>query len=143
RCRLPSRFRSSERGSALVEAACVLPLLALVLLGTIDFGRLFYHAMAVTQAARAGAQYGSAVNPYRPSTGPYLVETSALAAGSDISGLTVAGDAACFCYSPSSGAETAISCGGGTFCSSTDQSRVYVTVTATAMFTTVVNYHGI
>lgn len=36
-----------------------LPILALILVGTIDFGRVFRLAMVVTEAARAGAQYGS------------------------------------------------------------------------------------
>jgi Flp pilus assembly protein TadG len=48
-----------ERGAALVELAVALPLLALVLVGTIDFGRAFRTAMVVTAAARAGAMYGA------------------------------------------------------------------------------------
>ena len=51
--------RSRERGAALVELAIALPLLAVILVGTIDFGRAFRLAMVVTSAARAGAQYGA------------------------------------------------------------------------------------
>ena len=48
----------SDAGGALVELAVSLPVLALVLVGTIDFARVFYTAIALTNAARAGAQYG-------------------------------------------------------------------------------------
>lgn len=52
-----------RRGAAAVEFAVVLPLLVLLLLGGADFGRCFYSAMAVTNAARAGAEYG-AMHPF-------------------------------------------------------------------------------
>ena len=44
--RTARRWRS-ERGAALVEAALVLPLFALILAGTIDFGRVMYTLLAV------------------------------------------------------------------------------------------------
>lgn len=50
----------AERGSALVELAVSLPLLVLLLVGTVDFARVFYTAIELTNAARAGAQYGAA-----------------------------------------------------------------------------------
>ena len=49
----------SERGAALVELAVVLPMLTILLVGTLDFGRVFRSAMVVTAAARAGALYGA------------------------------------------------------------------------------------
>ena len=39
--------------------AIMLPFFMLLLLGVIDFCRVFYAAVAVTQAARAGTQYGA------------------------------------------------------------------------------------
>ena len=53
------QHRQGERGAALVELAVVLPMLALLLVGTLDFGRAFRAAMVVTAAARAGALYGA------------------------------------------------------------------------------------
>jgi Flp pilus assembly protein TadG len=50
---------SSESGQSLLELALILPLLLLLLLGTIDMGRLFYMSIEVSNAARAAAQYGS------------------------------------------------------------------------------------
>jgi Flp pilus assembly protein TadG len=52
------RWRS-EAGGALVELAIALPVVIVVFAATIDFARVFYTAMALTDAARAGAQYGS------------------------------------------------------------------------------------
>ena len=49
-------------GQALLELAITLPLLLLLLLGAVDFGRLYYHFQAVESAATAGAQYGSAAS---------------------------------------------------------------------------------
>ncbi len=54
----------SRAGSAIVELALVLPMLMLILVGTIDFGRLFFEAVTVVDAARAGVQYGSRSNTF-------------------------------------------------------------------------------
>ena len=48
-----------RRGQSLVELALTLPVLGILLIGTIDFARVYYAAMAIDQAARAGAAYGA------------------------------------------------------------------------------------
>lgn len=48
-----------ESGQAVVETALFLPVLLLVLAGTIDLGRLSQFDTVLTSAAHAGAQYGS------------------------------------------------------------------------------------
>ncbi len=53
------RGRRSDAGGALVELALVMPVIILIFVGTIDFGRVFYTSQALTDAARAGAQYGA------------------------------------------------------------------------------------
>ncbi|CAN5165314.1 hypothetical protein BH10PLA2_BH10PLA2_14400 [soil metagenome] len=52
--------RSKRRGAAAVEAAIVLPVLMIFIAGIIDIGRLPKYADTLTNAARIGAQYGSA-----------------------------------------------------------------------------------
>lgn len=47
-----------ERGTSFVEFALVLPLLALLLVGMVDFGRGMAISMALESAARSGAEYG-------------------------------------------------------------------------------------
>jgi Flp pilus assembly protein TadG len=51
-------FRS-ETGSSLVEMALMLPFLFLLLMGVIDFGRGYYLAIEVSNAAHSAALYGS------------------------------------------------------------------------------------
>lgn len=46
----------SEKGQAMVEFALVLPILLLILLGTIDVGWLFYNQLSVDNAAREAAR---------------------------------------------------------------------------------------
>ncbi len=48
----------AERGTAIVELALVLPVLLLLVFGTIDFGRAIYINTALANAARDGARYG-------------------------------------------------------------------------------------
>jgi Flp pilus assembly protein TadG len=52
-----------RRGAAAVEFVIVLPLLMILLLGGADFGRCFHSAIAIANAARAGAEYG-AMHPF-------------------------------------------------------------------------------
>lgn len=45
-----------RRGQAMVELAIVLPILLLLIMGIIDFGRIYHGYLAVTTAAREGAR---------------------------------------------------------------------------------------
>ena len=59
-----SRRRSAQdRGTAAVEFALVLPLLLLVALGIIDFGRAINAQITLTQAAREGARLAALGQP--------------------------------------------------------------------------------
>ena len=51
--------RSRSRGQAVVEFAIIAPLMFLMLLIAIDFGRLFFTYIAINNAAREGAAFGS------------------------------------------------------------------------------------
>lgn len=53
------RAVAPDSGGALIELAVALPVLILILVAAIDFSRVFYTAMALTNAARAGAQFGA------------------------------------------------------------------------------------
>lgn len=48
----------SDAGDSLVELAFLLPILTMLLVGTVDMGRLAYMSIEVSNAARAGVQYG-------------------------------------------------------------------------------------
>src|ERR1035437_6327468 len=49
----------SDTGQSLVELALMFPIFILLLVGAAEFGRLAYAAIEVSNAARAGASYGS------------------------------------------------------------------------------------
>ncbi len=50
---------TADRGQSMVEFALVLPILALLLVMTIDVGRVYFGWVAVTNAARVGANYAA------------------------------------------------------------------------------------
>jgi Flp pilus assembly protein TadG len=62
------RRRAPRRGASAVEFCIILPLLVLLVLACVDFGRFAYSFIAVNNAARAGAEYG-VMNPYIASDG--------------------------------------------------------------------------
>ncbi len=49
-----------RRAAAATELAVLLPFLALVFVAGLDFARVFYHALTITNCARNGAVYASA-----------------------------------------------------------------------------------
>ena len=54
--------RRLERGNSAVELALILPLLLMLTLGAVDFGRLFYAYIAVSNAAHQAATYAARPN---------------------------------------------------------------------------------
>lgn len=55
---LGPRDRSSQQGQSLLEFALVILTLVLVMIGIIDFGRMYFTYATVANAAREGARYG-------------------------------------------------------------------------------------
>jgi Flp pilus assembly protein TadG len=120
------RFRNAERGQALIEVALVLPLLFVLLVGTIDLGRLAQFDEQLASAARAGAQYGSLnLVTANDSTG---MTAAAISAAPALSGVTVP-SAGYYCTCANGSAVTCT----GTACASTHR-LLYVRVTTTATF---------
>jgi len=52
-------MRKNDEGQAVIELAIAMPLLILLFLGGVEFGRLCYVGIEVTNAAQAGAAYGA------------------------------------------------------------------------------------
>ena len=57
----PSRRAKRRRGQSMVELALALPVLLLLLLGTIDIGRVFIDYIEMRNGAFEGARYGSVI----------------------------------------------------------------------------------
>ena len=53
------RDMRGERAQSLAEFAVLLPILLILALGAVDYGRVYFAYISVTNAARNGAQYGS------------------------------------------------------------------------------------
>jgi Flp pilus assembly protein TadG len=141
------RHRRS-RGSALVEAALLLPVMFLMLFGTMDFGRVYYTGMAVASAARAGVQYGS-LGPGKAGDSNGI--TAAVTADASNQGLvtgnmTITPKTYCQCVGDSSAITNYNSGCTITSCSAYGDPGAapsYVEVTVAYTFTTLVNWPGV
>ena len=69
----PHRHRRAlrdERGVAIVEFALVLPILALILFGVLDFGKAYNYWISETHLASEGARYAAVDQNPDPAKGP-------------------------------------------------------------------------
>jgi len=118
-------------GQSTVEMAISLPVVALLLVVVGDFARVFYAAIGVASAARAGVQYGA--ENYHNGGDTANIEQAALNDGKNISGLSATTSEFCEC-----GGQT-VACDPPQ-CS---QPQIFVTVTTTASFTPILKYPGL
>lgn len=79
------KAKKKERGAVAVEMAVLVPVLLLILIGTMEFGRVFNVQNSLTQAAREGARHAA----IHYSDGSLDVEGTALAAAPSLDGLGV------------------------------------------------------
>lgn len=52
--------RAADRGQSITEFAMILPFLLIIVLGAVDYSRVYYQDVQVLHAARNGAAFGSA-----------------------------------------------------------------------------------
>jgi len=127
----------SAKGAALVEMVFALPLLVAALVGTADFARIFYYSIELTNAARAGAQYG-AYNSAR-ATETANIQAAARSAAPNLaltgSPVAVTVSTVCQCATADGSGQpwTVITC--GNLCTGGTHQFETVTVTATQTFT--------
>jgi Flp pilus assembly protein TadG len=128
-----TRFWRSTNGAAAAEFAVLFPILAILIVGLVDFGRVYYTGVTVANAARTGAEYGS-TDPANSgdTTGMRLAaqQDGAEAGTVDIS-------ARRFCLCGGSSASCTVLCGSGA------APEVYVEVSARTSFATLLPYPGL
>jgi Flp pilus assembly protein TadG len=127
------RQRPLEQGTSVVETAMLMPLLLLLLIGAVDYGRGFYAAIEVSSAAEAGALYGT-LN-YTDTAG--MIAMAKLDA-KDISGLTATAIYGCECSDGSASSANcamALSCGANVV--------AYVDVATSATYVPILRYPGL
>jgi Flp pilus assembly protein TadG len=130
----PSTRPNRQIGSSLVEFALLLPVLILLLFGTIDLGRLAYVYIETMNAARAGVSYGSQ-NHATASNNAGMV-SAAQNDAADISGLSAVAKHFCKCADGSSSTCQLADC-------SSSHMLVYVQVDTTAQYRPWFPYPGI
>ena len=139
----------SESGQSLAEVALVTPLLALILIGVIEFGRYAQTAILVGNAARTGAAYGAqSLGQSADTTG---IKTAAdndfQNNGQNVSLLTVNSSFSCGC--DSGGAVVPEVCNGAGsgsglgVCAAGSHWVVMVAVQATGTFNSLFKFPGI
>jgi Flp pilus assembly protein TadG len=123
------------RGSISVELALVSPVLALLLVGAMDFGRAFHEQLRLANAARAGAQFAiENLGTSEVLTG--IVEAALYDGQKSASELTVTASKTCTC--PSGGAVVCT-----TTCSDGLLPRMHVEVTVQRDFELWFKYPGL
>jgi Flp pilus assembly protein TadG len=136
------RRRRNEAGSALVELAVSLPLLLLIFFGTADFARVIYLGNALTNAARAGAQFGSVSKTSASASNISNIQSTAQAAFPSAQPITaVVLTPECFCETEDAVATLTLC--SVTTCTGGRHFTTYVTVTTTATFSRVTPFPGI
>jgi len=118
----PTR-RGRRAGTAAVEMALVLPVLAFLAVISIDFARVFYFSQTVANCARNGALYES--DSYTKAESPYkTLEEATFADASNLND-----PAAPLAVTRASGSDA--------------QGHAYVEVTVTYTFKTITNFPGV
>lgn len=118
--RFAARLRADQTGVSFIEAAIVLPILTMVLVGTAEFGMNYFNKSQLQAAVNAGAQY--ALRNPTDTAGSQSAITAALP--TTVTGVTTTATFACECNNG-----TAVSCTTGTCTSGTV--RKIMTLTAT------------
>jgi len=106
--------RRNQQGTALVELALSLSVMILIMLGIVEFGRVIYTAIEVSNAAHAAVQYGASSSAASADTTG--ITNAAMADAANVSGLSVTSvSTSCTCANT---AYTPTSCSDNTTCRS-------------------------
>src|SRR5215469_16251648 len=129
--------RLGESGQAIVESALVMPLLATILLGSAELARVAYTAIQVSNAAKAGVQYGTSGSGagcnVSDTTG---IQNAAISDAANLTGLAATPSISCICSDGS-----ASTCQPGD-CSNS-HSETILTVNTQATFDPVIHLPGL
>ena len=123
-----------EAGQALVETALIFPVLIALLIGAAELARVAYAAIEVSNAARAGVQYGAQSGATASdSTG---IATAAANDAANLTGLATTSSYSCVC-----------SDGTASTCANTDCANSHIeetlTVNTVATINPLIHLHGL
>lgn len=138
--RLAAAFRFCARGSVAIELALLAPVLAALLIGSVDFGTYIYKKMQLQSASRAGAQF--AIQEDGNAEDSAGIKTAVLSSADDLdTGINIVSTAYCSCADGTETTVSAITGCSGT-CSGGDSPALSVRVTVSNTFTPIFPYPG-
>ena len=133
------RLLRTERGVAAVELALIAPVIAIIILGVVDYGRVFTRTTTLANAAKAGTQFAMISRPQQGDLSAILTATQT-ALPDDFAGTTPDVQLRCECPPVGSGlqdcAAAEASCGVGT-------PSIYVQITIQETYATLFDYQFI
>lgn len=133
----PGAWMHSDTGQAMVELALVFPIFILLLIGAAEFGRLAYAAIEISNAARAGASYGSL--SHITASDLANIRLAATTDAANVAGVTATATNSCAC---STGA--ALTCSTALInCPGPARIIEYVTVTTSGTVDPLFHYPGL
>jgi Flp pilus assembly protein TadG len=142
--RTPAKRLRKDSGTSILEMAFLLPILLLLALGVIEIGRYAEFSILVTNAARAGAQYGAQnLATAADNTG---IQNAAMNDAQGVPGLTVPFPAnawngssyvTCGCTGATPGSTCPATCAPGT------NPLVYVTVDTQGTLSSIFSFPGL
>jgi Flp pilus assembly protein TadG len=127
-------MRSVDKGQALAEVAVIVPLLVLLLIGLIEVGRYANFSILVSNAARAGVQYGA--QNLVTAADNAAMQNAATADAQNLAGLTATATHFCKCSDGSASTCQPADC-------ASSHRLVYVQVDTAGTFASLLNFGGI
>lgn len=135
-----ARLLGEDRGVSAIEFAFIAPVIAILIIGIIDFGMGLWQQIEVANAAEAGAAYAAAKSWNSSVSGIENAVTSATSLSSITASPAPTVPPWCGCPSTSGGI-TATTCGSP--CSDGSLAGHYITVYAQAPYSTILPWPGI
>jgi Flp pilus assembly pilin Flp len=134
-------WRRNESGTTAIEFAMFLPLLVIMLVGTVELGRAMYEAMQVNNAAEAGILW-AAKNGWNSANIQSAALSASTVGGAPLTGMTAA--PLRFCGCPAANTVMVMTAGAcptppPTDCAGGQTERQYVQVTTTLPHLTIVD----
>ena len=135
------RLFVSDDGVAIVELALIAPFLILLTIGIIDIGRFARDSIEISNAARAGAEFGaySAAN----STNVMGIQSAATSDATDVALLSTDVSSSTYCSCGATPGTPVVACNPTPVCAASDHRDMFVTVTVTKSFKPLIGYPGI
>lgn len=135
------RTGTTQRGANMLEFAFIVPVILLLAIGAVDFGRAYYLGIEVAGAARAGAQYGAQNQGTGADTTGMIAAAKASAA--DVTTWTSGFPTASWGCMCSDGTSQNASCTSTPSCGSGLQVVNYVTVNTKASYVPLIPWPGV